>query len=97
MIDYDKYWDNNRDWCSCWPEVIKGIDIRRCCFEHDVDCGKRGRYNLLYAQKRFYTCLTSKGVPLYIRLAMIGATSIYLLIASPYYIYKKYKYRKEGI
>lgn len=93
MIDYKKYFIKERDWCSYFPESIRNISIKECCFRHDVDCGSRGSYNLLLHQINFNKCLREKGISLFIRIFIISGVSIFCLLASPVYLTKKAIYR----
>jgi len=91
-MNYEKYW-KDKDWCTFFPEEVFGKSIKRCCFHHDVDCGKRGSYNFVWIQQQFYKCLRKQSIDIFTTSSIIFATSIYVLIMSPILIYNKYKYR----
>lgn len=84
-----------KDYCTCFPDVFKGIDISGACKKHDRMCGERGTYLFFDTIKPFYNSLRECGIGhFWATIITTGGTMIYGF-KFPYFCYKKYKYRKK--
>ena len=84
-----------RDYCTCFPDVFKGIDISSACKLHDNMCGEKGSYWFFDTIAPFYKALRELGVSKKSSVMITtGGTIIYAIKFIPLCI-AKHKYRKK--
>jgi len=83
-----------KDYCTLLPERIRGVFIGDCCKLHDNETGEKGSYNPLVAIKVFWDCLIEK-VQFWLAVSIVSLGTVISIIRYPYFVYKKYKYRKN--
>ena len=82
-----------KDYCTCFPEVIAGIDISQCCKKHDNMVGMRGTYNPFTPHIEFNKCLFYYKVPTFWRYLIVAGGTFFSWIKYPKLAYEIYKYR----
>lgn len=87
-----------KDYCTAWFEDLRGHEIgQSCCKKHDNAVGAKGTYNPITPHIDFFNCLRNQGVNIWLSsLTAIGGT-IFSWIKYPYFAYRIYKYRKDGM
>jgi len=84
-----------RDYCTMFPERWEDIEIgQSCCKQHDIEVGEAGTYNPVTPHINFYNCLKNRGISFKSRLPIALAAAIGSLVRYPYFVYRKYMYRR---
>ena len=85
-----------KDYCSSFPEDIRGKEIgQSCCKYHDQDVGQAGTYNPITPHIKFYKCLKTQGVNLWMRSLITAGGTFFSWVKYPYFAYRIYKYRQK--
>ena len=73
-----------KDYCTCFPESIVGIDISDCCKKHDNEVGMRGTYNPITPHVNFYNCLRNCGLPKCTSFLITIGGTLFTWVKQPY-------------
>lgn len=84
------------DYCSNFPESWRGHPIHECCKSHDNDCGEAGDWKFFKQQKRFHSCLISKGISKKWALIITLGGAIGCAVKYPWLAYTKIRKKPEG-
>lgn len=82
-----------KDYCTCFPDIWKGIDISSACKLHDNMCGMRGTYLFFDTIVPFYKKLRELGVSKKSSVMITTGGTIIYAIKFPYLVWGKYRYR----
>jgi len=84
-----------KDYCTAFPDVVLGVEIRGCCKEHDNNCGERGTLGFWKIQIAFFNCIKKKLGLAWACLIGLGG-GFFCGLKYPYFMYKKRKYMKTN-
>lgn len=84
-----------KDYYTCFPESIEGINISSACENHDQNVGMRGTYCPITPHILFYIDLRRGGVSRHMSTIIALGGAILTWVRQPWFWYKIYKYRKK--